>query len=200
MPLHNLRTEAGKVSLETLREELAKLELVRAIGLPPGLFRDLSPRMLRIWRQQVSVEELYELRRHPDPIRLSLLGVYCVIRERELTDTLVDILLDMVHRIASRAEERVEKRLQSDVRRVSGKQTLLFRLAEAAVAQPERNDSRRPFSCGQRTRVASAGRRVAGDRSHVPRAVAGGHAECIPFPLSPDADPVAGIARVPHAC
>ncbi len=43
----------------------------------------------------------------------------------------------MVHRIGSRAEERVEKKLKTDVRRVNGKQTLLFRLAEAAVARPE---------------------------------------------------------------
>ena len=136
-PLHDLRTEPGKVSLETLQQEMAKLERVRAIGLPPGLFGELSPRILRNWRQQVTVEELYELRRHPPSLRLTLLVAYCVVREQELTDTLVDILLDMVHRIFTRAEERVEKRLQSDVRRVSGKQTLLFRLAEAAIAQPQ---------------------------------------------------------------
>ena len=137
VPLYDLRSEPGKASLETLKEELAKLELLQSMGLPSELVRELPPRLLRDWRQQVAVEELFELRRHPDTTRLALLTAYCLVRQQELTDTLVDILLDMVHRIGSRAEERVEKKLKTDVRRVNGKQTLLFRLAEAAVARPE---------------------------------------------------------------
>ena len=107
VPLHDLRTEPGKANLQTLQEELAKLERVRSLGLPGELQQQIPPRLLRAWRQQVAVEELYELRRHPEPFRWALLTAYCLVRQQELTDTLVDILLAMVHRITARAEERV---------------------------------------------------------------------------------------------
>ncbi len=86
VPLYDLRSEPGKASLETLREELAKLEVLQFMGLPSELVRELPPRTLRDWRQQVAVEELYELRRHPDTTRIALLTAYCLVRRQELTD------------------------------------------------------------------------------------------------------------------
>src|SRR5262249_40087594 len=42
-------------------------------------------------------------------------------------------LLEIVHHIASRAETRVEQQLIEELKRVAGKNGLLFRLAEAAL-------------------------------------------------------------------
>ena len=80
---------------------------------------------------------LYELRRHATPLRLTLLAVFGHLREREITDTLVDLLLNTVHRIGARAERRVERELLEDLKRVVGKNGLLFQLAEASLAQPD---------------------------------------------------------------
>jgi hypothetical protein len=49
----------------------------------------------------------------------------------------VDLLLGLVHKINARAERRVEKELTEDLRRVRGKEGILFRLAEAAVGHPD---------------------------------------------------------------
>jgi hypothetical protein len=59
------------------------------------------------------------------------------LRQRELIDTLVDMFLNTVHRIGTHAERRVEKELLDDLKRVAGKNSLLYRLAEAALAQPD---------------------------------------------------------------
>ena len=136
-PLHQLRSEPGKACLETIEEELAKLELVRSLELPANLFAEVTTKTLQSYRQRVAVEELFELRRHPEPLRITLLAVYCHLRSLELTDTLLELLLEMVHRISSRAEKRVEEELRRDVRHVPGKHRLLFRIAEAAVTHPE---------------------------------------------------------------
>ncbi|MFX8231017.1 hypothetical protein ABTL16_19690, partial [Acinetobacter baumannii] len=58
-------------------------------------------------------------------------------RRREIIDGLIELLLQIVHRIGVRAESKVEKELLADFRQVRGKTGLLFRLAEAAVDQPE---------------------------------------------------------------
>src|SRR5207244_2534658 len=103
------------------------------LGLPPKLFEGISPQVLQGYRQRLAVEAPYELRRHATPLRLTLLAIFGHLRERELTDTLVDLLLNTIHRIGA----RVERELLEDLKRVAGKNGLLFQLAEATLAQPE---------------------------------------------------------------
>ena len=50
---------------------------------------------------------------------------------------LVDLLIQVIHKIGVRAEKRVEKELLDDLKRVTGKTAVLFRIAEAAVEQPD---------------------------------------------------------------
>ena len=135
--LTGLLADPGPANLESLLEEVAKLDRVRGLGLPRDLFDDISPKVLQTYRRRLAAEAAYELRRHAATLRLTLLAVFGYLRERELTDTLVDLLLSMVHRIGARAERRVEQELLEDLKRVAGKNGLLFQLAEVALAQPD---------------------------------------------------------------
>jgi len=71
------------------------------------------------------------------PLRATLLAAFCHLRGQEITDNLVDLLIDTVHRIGTKAEQRVERELIEDLKRVSGKNGLLFQLAEATLAHPD---------------------------------------------------------------
>src|SRR5262249_42645153 len=132
-----LLADCGPPGLKSLSEEVAKLDRIRGLGLPPKLFETVSTQVLQSYRQRLAVEAPYELRRHATPLRLTLLAVFGHLRERELTDTLVDLLLNTVHRIGARAERRVARELLEDLKRVAGKNGLLFQLAEAALAKPD---------------------------------------------------------------
>jgi hypothetical protein len=109
--LHELRADPGRATLDNLFQEMAKLERVRALQLPPDLFDDMTPTVLQAYRQRVAAEEPYELRRHAMPLRMTLLAAFCLLRGRELTDILVDLLLELVHRLGAKAERKVEKAL-----------------------------------------------------------------------------------------
>jgi TnpA family transposase len=135
--LHGLKAEPGRASLESFLEEVTKLERLRALELPADLFRQVPHKVLQLYWQRVMVEEPFELRRHPTPVRLTLLAAFCTLRSQELTDNLVDVLLQVVHRIGRKAERRVEHELLDDLKRVNGKHGLLFRLADASLAQPD---------------------------------------------------------------
>ena len=135
--LHELRADPGRASLENLLRTITNLERVCDLDLPLTLFSQLGPRVLQSYRQRAAVEAPYELRRHPEALRMTLLAVFCHCRRRELTDSLVDVLLELIHRIDARAERKVEKAFLEDLKRVNGKTGLLFRLAEAALAHPE---------------------------------------------------------------
>jgi hypothetical protein len=135
--LHELRADPGRASLESAQEEIAKLEHTRSFHLPPDLFAALSPQVLRSYRQRVSAEEPHELRRHPAPLRATLLAAFCHLRGQETTDNLVDLLIETVHHLGAKAEQRVERELIEDLKRVSSKNSLLFRMAEAALTHPD---------------------------------------------------------------
>jgi Tn3 transposase DDE domain/Domain of unknown function (DUF4158) len=132
-----LKADPGPPTLATALTEITKLERLRALSLPEDLFTRVPPKVLRAYRQRAVVEETYELRRHPTPVRLTLLAVFCWLRSRELTDTLVDVLLQLVHYIGAKAERKVEHQLLDELRHVTGKTGLLLRIAEASVDNPD---------------------------------------------------------------
>jgi len=135
--LHMLRAGTGQARLQSVSEEADKLRRIRTLALPGGLFNGVPSRVMLAYRRRVAAEELHELRRHPDPIRLTLLAAFCHVREREIADSLTDLLITTVHRIGTKAEKRVEGELITDLKRVAGKPALLFKLAAASIAKPD---------------------------------------------------------------
>ena len=132
-----MRAGTGPARLQSVDEEAAKLRTLRALGLPADLFDGVPARVLLAYHRRVAAEELHELRRHPAPIRLTLLAAFCHVRGREVADSLTDLLIATVHRIGSRAERRVEGELIAGLKRVTGKPAILFKLARASVAHPD---------------------------------------------------------------
>lgn len=133
----HLRNSPGRPNLASILDELAKLELVKKIDLPKDLFEQVSTHQLERYRRQVDVEAPFELRRHPNPMRMTLLAAFVHLRGRSLTDGLVDLLIETIHHIGARAERKVERELLDDLKRVTGKNNLLFELADAALGKPD---------------------------------------------------------------
>jgi len=110
-----IKSAPGNVSLDSMMVEIAKLEAVRAVGLPADLFADVVPKVLDGWRARAVVEAPSHLRRHAQPLTVTLLAALVHRREREITDTLVDLLIATVHRIGPRraaGDQRADQRLQ----------------------------------------------------------------------------------------
>ncbi len=135
--LAELKADPGQVSLESLLNELDKLERIRRLGLPVSLFGDATEPVIGAWRARAAQEYPSDLREHPRPVRLTLLAALCWARTGEITDGLVELLIGVVHKIGTRAENRVEGEMLADLRRVRGKQAILFRMAEAALEHPD---------------------------------------------------------------
>ncbi|GGO99123.1 putative transposase [Wenjunlia tyrosinilytica] len=135
--LGKIKEAPGNVSLETMLTEIDKVLAVRAIGLPPDLFIDVAPKVVAGWRARAAVESPSHLRTHPVPLRVTLLAALLHEREREITDTLVELLISTVHRIGARAEKKVTEQLVNAFKKVSGKENILFKLAEASLGTPE---------------------------------------------------------------
>jgi hypothetical protein len=96
-----LRAAPGNVSLDTMLSEIAKLEAIRAIGLPSDLFADVAPTVVAGWRARAAVESPSHLREHPQATKLALLCALLAMREREVTDTLAQLLISTIHGAAT---------------------------------------------------------------------------------------------------
>jgi hypothetical protein len=132
-----IKADPGTVSLDSILTEMKRLLAVRAVGLPPTLFADVAPKVVASWRARAAVESPSHIRSHPEPLRLTLLAALLHVREREVTDALVELFIATAHKVNAHAEDKVTKELIREFRRVAGKETILFHIAEAAVNHPD---------------------------------------------------------------
>ncbi len=132
-----LKRDPGAVGLDSLLTEITKLNDVRRFGLPDGLFADCSEKLVAAWRARAIKMYPSDFRDTSEDVRITLLAALCSSRQAEITDALVDLLVALVHKINARAERRVEKQLTAELKKVRGKEGILFKLAMAAVDKPD---------------------------------------------------------------
>lgn len=136
--LAQLKSDPGQISLDTMLDEIAKLERVRRLGLPGDLFDGEPERLVQWWRARASRLYPSDLRASPEPIRLTLLATLCWVRTTELVDGLVDLMIAIVHKIDARAERRAEAEFVRELKQsLRGKEKILFRMAAAAIEHPD---------------------------------------------------------------
>ena len=72
--LADLRGDPGRLGLETLVEEISKLEAVQGLGLPDELFDGTSDRLVAAWRARAARMFPSDFRACAEPVRLTLLA------------------------------------------------------------------------------------------------------------------------------
>jgi hypothetical protein len=135
--LQELKEDPGPIQLDTLLAEIVKLERVKAMKLPEGLFEGVSEKVVAGWRARAMKMCPADFAAAPQPIRITLLAALCHVRRTEMIDGLVELLIQLVHKISVRAERKGETEINSEFRRVHGKNGILVRLASAALELPE---------------------------------------------------------------
>ncbi|MFC9219753.1 Tn3 family transposase [Streptomyces hygroscopicus] len=131
-----LKADPGALGLESLLTEVNKLQRVRQPELPPELFGDVSEKLVSAWRARAAKEYPSDLLAASDPVRYTLLATLCHVRQTEITDSLVDLFIQLVQKINTRAEKKVEGEFVKELKKVRGKEGMMLRVAEAALAEP----------------------------------------------------------------
>ena len=132
-----LKGDAAGTSLKSIVEAGEKLRLLRAIQLPPNLFERVGTKYLQTYSQRAALDAPSDMLQHPPAVRYTLLAAFCWQRRIEITDQLVELLIQIIHKIGVRADYKVERAMLNEMKYVQGKTSLLYRLAEAALADPE---------------------------------------------------------------
>ncbi len=133
-----LRADPGTVGVETVLAELDKLGVLRRLQLPVGLFDNISVHSMNRWYERFAVTRPSALADMGSADRVLLAAAWAAERQHRTIDAIVDLLIAIIHKIKAKAERRVEREYLADLRRVSGKTRLLYRIAEAALANPDK--------------------------------------------------------------
>jgi len=95
----------GKAGLNNVKQTASRLELARQVGLPENLFKCVPPKLSERYAKRAAVEEPFELRRHTEPLRATLLAAYLHGRGEELTDHLVDLLVETIQKASGKLKK-----------------------------------------------------------------------------------------------
>jgi len=136
-PFSILKTDPGRPGLQSVMNELLKLESIDRLSLPDNLFAGINDKTVNKYRRRAGIESAWEMRRHPDGIRYTLACAFLLQRRGEIIDGLIELLIQLIHKIKIRSEKRVTKEIAGNVREVSNKKMILFKLAQAALDNPE---------------------------------------------------------------
>ena len=134
---NNLKADPGRVALASVMSVADRLAFIRRLDLPRHLLCNVHAKLVDRWTRRVSQETAWEMRRHKRTRRMGLYAIFLMQRQGRLTDGLVDLLVDTVHKMAGRAERRVSAAILDDIDRIYGKERILARIAEAAIARPD---------------------------------------------------------------
>lgn len=133
----DLRSDPGRIGLESVFREILKLKTIQQLKLPENLFSNMPQKIIKKYKQRAVSEDIRELRRHPETVRYTLLSAFFWLRYREITDNLVELLIQIIHRISVRAERKVDRELIKEFKKVNGKTNILFQMADAALNNPD---------------------------------------------------------------
>jgi len=71
---YRLKTAPGRAGVNSVMKAASRLNLLREIGLPDDLFKDVPPKLLERYAKRAAVEEPFELRRHAGPLKVTLMS------------------------------------------------------------------------------------------------------------------------------
>lgn len=134
---NTLRSDPGRIGLDSVFKEVEKLTIIRSLEIPEDLFLSTPFGLLKKYKLRVASELLGELKSHPKKIRYTLLSIFFWLRSKEITDNLIDLLTQIIHKISSNAENKVVKEFVKDFKKVSGKYNLLLKMAENSLQFPD---------------------------------------------------------------
>ena len=137
LTFRQLLSSPGKPSVNTMEMEVKKLLAIQHFQIPNGLFKQMSPKLIKKYRLRAATETVTELNAHPEPIRYTLLAILFWHRHTEIIDSLADLLDEITHKLGNKATKTTRKEAIEELERVKGKNKHIINLLEAAVNHPD---------------------------------------------------------------
>ena len=132
-----IKDDPGRIGIESLISEIEKFDLIKKLICKEEIFKKLSQKVLKKYKQRISPHSAYDFKRHPEKIKYPLMSMFCFVRNAEVTDSITDLLIQLIHKITSGSERKVEKELVAEFKKkVSGKDEILYKMSQSSLDSP----------------------------------------------------------------
>ena len=127
-------------SLESMLNLLDQLSIIQSLEI--DLLEDLlitkMPRKRMIYYAD-SFTRLSpsHLKSKNDSDRLANLIFYCCVRKEQILDKIIDMFCSIMSSITTTSEKRIAKKLQSEIKKIYSKDTILFNIANICIKKPD---------------------------------------------------------------
>jgi len=136
-PFEKLKASADRPGVKNLQKEITKLQQLRSVGIVKEHLMNAPFKVQKLLKRRATNETASKMREHPEDIRYGLMACFVSIRTMEVMDDIVRMFIEMIHRVNVRSEKKRDNELLRELKRVDGKTQILFRLAEAAMDNPD---------------------------------------------------------------
>lgn len=128
----------GGLSLETILNEAAKLKFLKLIDLPACL-NNIPNKALQRHYRNITTKYPSAIKEMPETHKYSLLAIFALIRQRQITDTLADLLIRLTKKIENSGENKLKKSLSQvvEIKKGCNRKTLLNTLISLILGQEE---------------------------------------------------------------
>jgi TnpA family transposase len=124
-------------ALETVLRLIEQLTILNDIDFNIECIASLPQKSIDYYADSFTRFKPSHLKTMNDQNRCARMILYLYNRKGQITDRIIDVFNRISRNIIHKSEKRVVTRLISQVKRVYGKDTILFHIAEACVADPD---------------------------------------------------------------
>jgi TnpA family transposase len=124
-------------SLDSMLQLVEQLSIINRLKINISLEKFLPEKRISDYFNAFTRFRPSHLKEMSDNERWALLIIYCYKRKLQITDRIIDMLIRITGNIIHKSEQRIVKKLINDVKKIYGKETILFHIAEACLSDPD---------------------------------------------------------------
>lgn len=131
-----INKEVNNPSLDSILLLIEQLAILNKLNFDIAAIKTTPRKRLLHYADAFTRLNPSDLKGMPDYKRCSLLLIYSYIKREKIIDKLIDMFNRIIRNVVHKSEKRVVKKLISDVKKVYGKDAILFNIAEICLEQP----------------------------------------------------------------
>lgn len=132
-----INKEINSPSLDSMLGLMEQLSILNRFNFDLATIRIIPRKRILHYSDAFTRLNPSDLKQMTDNNRCAHLRIHSHIRKEQLTDKIIDVFNRIIRNVIHKSEKRVVKKLINDVKKVYGKDTILFNIAEACLEQPD---------------------------------------------------------------
>ncbi len=132
-----INKEINNPSLDSILKLMEQLSILNRFNFDIATIQAIPRKRIVHYSQAFTRLNPSDLKQMTDNKRCAHSFMYCHTRKEEIIDKTIDMFNRIIRNVIHKSEKRVVRKLINDVKKVYGKDTILFNIAEICLEQPD---------------------------------------------------------------